>query len=173
MAIESAVYVDAVRSNSREWINSFVPHGKGPRTEYQRKANINCTLLRTAPGTAYRREIDLPLVVSLPPAAPANVAASTEVNRRFSGLKVAWKAETKHLSSSTDIAMHWAYQRIIGMGATALPLIFGEMSKQPDHWFWALRAITGEDPVPPNDRGKVKKMTAAWLEWAASQGYRW
>jgi hypothetical protein len=96
-----------------------------------------------------------------------------DLARRFAGFTTAWKAETKHLSSSSDIAMHWAYQRIIGMGSTALPLIFKEMSVRPDHWFWALRAITGVDPVQPEDRGKIKKMTAVWLRWAASEGYGW
>ena len=38
-----------------------------------------------------------------------------------------------------------------------------ELRREPDHWFWALIAITGEDPVAPKDRGKLQEMTDAWL----------
>ena len=63
------------------------------------------------------------------------------------------------------------YQKIIGMGAAALPLIFQEMKVAPDHWFWALEAITGEDPVSPEHRGNVAEMTRACLSWARDRGY--
>jgi hypothetical protein len=69
----------------------------------------------------------------------------------------------------TEIATHPAYQRIIGMGPEALPHIFRRLESGPDHWFWALRAITGVDPVPPEDRGRMVKMREAWLNWAKAQ----
>ena len=31
------------------------------------------------------------------------------------------------------------------MGKQALPLIFEELRRKPNHWFWALNAITGQD----------------------------
>jgi hypothetical protein len=34
-----------------------------------------------------------------------------------------------------------------------------------------LKAITGEDPVPNNDRGNVPQMTRAWLNWARDRGF--
>ena len=40
---------------------------------------------------------------------------------------------------------------------------------EPDHWFPALKSISGEDPVPPEDRGKVRRMTKAWLAWGEKQ----
>ncbi len=67
--------------------------------------------------------------------------------------------------------MHPAYQRIIGMGETAIPLILEEMRCCPSQWTWALRAITGADPVPKESRGKLKEMTAAWVEWGIEKGY--
>lgn len=70
-----------------------------------------------------------------------------------------------------EIAMHPAYQQIIGMGPTAIPFILSEMKEKKGHWFWALKSITGDDPVAPLDRGNVKKMTAAWLSWGREQGY--
>ncbi len=82
----------------------------------------------------------------------------------FSRLARTWKAETGHLSSVTKAAMHPAYQRIIGLGPAALPSILRELKEEPRQWFWALKAISGEDPVKPSDRGNVPKMREAWLE---------
>lgn len=90
---------------------------------------------------------------------------------RFSMLKAEWEIDTAHLSSVTEIAMHPAYQQIIGMGPIAIPLILSEMKKKPDHWFWALKSITGEDPVLQENRGKILQMTKAWLRWGIEQGY--
>lgn len=90
---------------------------------------------------------------------------------RFLSLKKEWEDNTAHLSSVTEIAMHPAYQKIIGMGPVAIPLILEEMKKKPGHWFWALKSITGEDPVLPEKRGKIKQMTEAWREWGRKQGY--
>jgi len=38
-----------------------------------------------------------------------------------------------------------------------------ELQKEPDHWFEALSAITGEDPVKPED--DFDQAVDAWLEW--------
>lgn len=92
-------------------------------------------------------------------------------NLRFSNLEKEWEDNTAGLSSITEIAMHPSYQQIIGMGTLALPLIMREMSIKPNHWFWALKSITGEDPVPPEERGNIKNMTDAWLNWGQTQGY--
>ena len=89
---------------------------------------------------------------------------------RFEGLAAQWHEQAGPLSSSTDRAMLPAYQAIIGMGETALPFIFDEMRQRGGHWFWALRAITGENPVPPEHRGNVEAMTQDWLQWARQRG---
>jgi hypothetical protein len=81
-------------------------------------------------------------------------------------LKAIWWAETAHLSSTTEICMHFAYQQIIGMGWPAVPFIIDELRKSPNLWFWALRAITGANPVPPAERGIVAAMATRWLAWA-------
>ena len=36
-------------------------------------------------------------------------------------------------------------------------------------WFWALEAITEENPVPPA-AGKVREMARAWVDWGKRQG---
>lgn len=89
----------------------------------------------------------------------------------FSILKAKWEADTALLSSITEIALHPSYQQIIGMGNNAVPLILAELRRNPGHWFWALKAVTGEDPVLPEQRGRIKEMTEAWLLWGHRQGY--
>lgn len=93
------------------------------------------------------------------------------VERNFHHLVDEWKAATALTSSGTELLLHPAYQRIIGMGKDAVRLIVAEMRREPDHWFWALKAITGEDPVAAGDRGKIDRMTASWLKWAEQRGY--
>jgi len=67
--------------------------------------------------------------------------------------------------------MHPAYQRIIGMGKDAIPIVLNEMSVRPGHWFWALRAITGENPVPAGHAGNIKAMSEDWIEWGRQHHY--
>jgi hypothetical protein len=95
----------------------------------------------------------------------------------FDELYGQWQASRKKISSiAGDITRNPFYFRIVGMGRRALPFIFSRLENetkagQPDHWFPALQAITGADPVPFEDRGKIKKMAHAWLEWATREGY--
>src|SRR5215213_9637214 len=83
----------------------------------------------------------------------------------FARLAAEWKSETEYFSSVPQIALHPSYQRIIGMGSVAVPLILRDLEETSAPWFWALRAITGEDPVPQPDRGYVDRMVRAWLRW--------
>ena len=90
---------------------------------------------------------------------------------RFLTLKTQWEADTAMMSSAAEIAMHPAYQQIIGMGETAVRLILVELKKKPGHWFWALKSITGEDPILLEQRGRMKEMTRSWLCWGKEHGY--
>ncbi len=93
------------------------------------------------------------------------------LKERFRSLVQIWQSETKFCSTAYEMAMHPAYQQIIGMGPVAIPLILHELKTEPDHWFWALRAITGEDPMPESAQGCLDKMTDAWLQWGRQHGY--
>jgi len=90
---------------------------------------------------------------------------------RFSNLAREWIESTCMLSSITEIVLHGAYQQIIGMGPTAIPFILLSMRQESNHWFWALKAITGDDPVSPEHRGKIKEMNDAWLDWGKKHLY--
>ena len=81
-----------------------------------------------------------------------------------------WKSHPR-LSSVTRIASDPVYQRIIGMGEKAVPLILRELQKEPDHWFLALHYITGADPVKSDHRGVLKLMAEDWIEWGRRHGF--
>ena len=101
----------------------------------------------------------------------AAIERARPAEETFKRLADQWHAECLLYSSITEICTNMAYQQIIGMGAEALPFIFRELQKEPDHWFWALHAITGENPVSKNAAGDLKAMTSAWLEWARHNRY--
>ncbi len=90
---------------------------------------------------------------------------------KFETNKTQWEKETKFYSSVEKIAMHPAYQRVIGMGMDAVPFILQDLHKEPKQWFWALKAITNADPVPIEDRGRVKKMASSWIAWGRDNGF--
>jgi len=69
----------------------------------------------------------------------------TQIESRFKILVEEWRCGTKNTLSLTQKFMHPAYQQIIGFGSSALPFLFKELDQYPDHWFWALKAITGSN----------------------------
>ena len=96
--------------------------------------------------------------------------ASPELQREFQRLAAQWKEQSRYLSNTAQMAMLKPYQRIIGMGWLAVPLILEELRRQPDQWFWALEAITNENPIPPEAAGKVRLMAQAWVDWGIKRG---
>lgn len=98
------------------------------------------------------------------------VVVETNVRERFEQLKNDWKVQSRYLSNTAQMAMLWPYQQIIGMGSLAVPLILAELRRETDHWFWALEAITGENPVPAEARGNVSDAAESWLQWGRQKG---
>lgn len=93
------------------------------------------------------------------------VSRQAGILHRFYALTEKWKKDTSLLSSTTEICMHPCYQQIIGLGPNVVPFILRELEREPGHWFWALKSITGEDPVRPSNRGRVREMAKDWLTW--------
>jgi hypothetical protein len=91
----------------------------------------------------------------------------------LAALAAEWKNDPRvQISGSiVDICMHPAYQRIIGKGPAAILFILRELQREPDHWFWALRATTGENPVPEEHAGRLDLMAEDWLEWGRKAGH--
>ena len=106
--------------------------------------------------------------------APVTLTHQNEVvEAAFRWLSQKWLAETRFQSSLTRITSHPAYVAIVDLGYAAVPFILRELEARPNHWFAALREITGADPVQPPERGNVKAMANAWLIWAKETGISW
>ena len=88
--------------------------------------------------------------------------------RTFQDLLEGWRRETWFLSHIQQRVLHAAYQRIIGLGWGAVPLILRELEQRPDHLLWALQAITGEDPA--RHTHDLQAGVAAWLQWGRERG---
>ncbi len=103
--------------------------------------------------------------------APRAIVVSAQVCEDFRLLVEAWQKERGSTSSTTKMLSCPAYQKIIGLGEQAIPLLLGELRRQPDFYFAALRAVARVDPVPPDARGNLRRMTEAWLRWGIDAGY--
>lgn len=93
----------------------------------------------------------------------------------FGFLATEWKQHRRG-TASLDALRDPNYVRIIGMGEKALPFIFAQLRNEvsagePDHWFAALWAITGENPIKETSQGRIFDMAADWLSWGAHRGY--
>ncbi len=91
------------------------------------------------------------------------------VEEIFEELAATWKEETMFESSATALTNHPAYLRIVGLGQHVVPMLLKSLDSKPDHWFAALSAITGADPVPLTDRGDVARMAEAWVRWGRAR----
>ncbi|TAG94436.1 MAG: hypothetical protein EAZ09_11110 [Oscillatoriales cyanobacterium] len=100
-----------------------------------------------------------------------NAGISPEIVDKFYALASDWEKEVAGLSSTAQMSQHPAYQEIINMGVKIVPLLLSELQKSPLYWLSALSAITGENPIKPEQRGRVKQMALAWIEWGRNQGY--
>lgn len=89
---------------------------------------------------------------------------------RFYRLADRWKAQPFYSPWLIEKVQHPDYQAIIAMGWEAVPFILRELTIERDHWFVALRTITGENPVPEDCYGNLPKMTARWLKWGKARG---
>jgi len=98
-------------------------------------------------------------------------AGTREPSTQFRALARQWKNETQYASHSNQMFLVPSYQRIIGLGPSAIPLILRELENEPGHWFWALAALTGENPAAQGTAGNVDAMREAWLQWGRERGY--
>ena len=94
-----------------------------------------------------------------------------EIEEKFNRLRDEWLRET--ILFSFDKLDSKPYLEIIEMGSVVVPLILKDMEKTNNHWFRALREITGAQPVSEEHRGKIKAMCRDWLEWARKEGVEW
>lgn len=92
------------------------------------------------------------------------------VEKLFSTLADTWDAQVFMTSSLEKQVLNENYQRIIGLGPTAIPLILRRLKSMGGNWFWALRAIAGEDPISADDYGDYEEMRKSWVKWGVAKG---
>lgn len=95
---------------------------------------------------------------------------SRDIRAEFEKLAEQWHDETGHMSSAISFTQHPAYLRIIAMGPAVVPFILEDLERTHGHWFVALRLITGENPIKPEDKGKVQRLAEAWIAWGRERG---
>ena len=97
--------------------------------------------------------------------------SSAELRDEFAKLVNSWKTGRHRGFDVAQMIEHPDYQRIIDMGEQAVPLILEELEREVDHWFPALRQLTGASPVPEESKGNLAKMRDAWLCWGRDEEY--
>lgn len=79
--------------------------------------------------------------------------------------------QTDNLSSSEMIRQTPAYVELKARGKSVVGPLLSALEHTPNMAFMMLLAdVTGENPVPREDRGDVEKMAAAWLRWHNKNG---
>jgi hypothetical protein len=95
---------------------------------------------------------------------------------RFESLIGQWHMERGATSLLSEMVHCPAYEKIMALGPKAIELILARLESEgddPDHWFWALQVLSGDNPVSEEDEGNLRKMAITWLRWGAEKGYVW
>jgi GAF domain-containing protein len=94
-----------------------------------------------------------------------------DIEQEFTKLADAWKEETRLFPILSDRFRNSNYCKIIELGENVVPYLIRELSRRPDHWFFALESILKLSPVKDEERGKISCMVKAWIDWGGKQGY--
>lgn len=152
------VVTDSEPASEREYWPWHVPQDDDV-VRYQKREHYYCVAASCLDPFTNRVDVQ-----ARPPAAVA-----IDDHSLFHALRNRWYVERGVTSSTTDLVTCPSYLRIIGMGASALPFILEQLVQEgddPDHWFAALEAITGANPVGFDDYGDTVAMRRAWFRWA-------
>lgn len=57
------------------------------------------------------------------------------------------------------------YAAVIGLGPRVVPLLIKDLQRSLQPWFWALKAITREDPARDVNSGDFHGIASAWIAW--------
>lgn len=93
-----------------------------------------------------------------------------DLERELAALEAEWKKDTLVSSNMEKILGHWAYRKIIALGPPVVPLLLERLRYEPDHWFYALSQITGEEPKLVNGDETFEGATEAWVRWGKQKG---
>ena len=95
----------------------------------------------------------------------ARIRVKTSLIEKFGRLVQQWREETAGFSSPTRMTSNQAYLSIVALGQPVVPLILKELRDYGGFWYPALKAITGENPIPTSALGNPRLMKNAWLNW--------
>ncbi len=95
--------------------------------------------------------------------------ATDSLRAEFSRLADQWHRETAKFSNLEKIVLHPAYQKIIGMGKDAIPLILADLKKTRGNWLWALAMIMRDDKAKPGQN--FREACDEWIRWGQRMGY--
>ena len=98
-------------------------------------------------------------------------STDNELTNKFNSLAKQWQNDVAGLSSMSQMTKHSAYQEIINLGKDVIPLLLEDLEKNPLYWLTALHNITGENPIKPEQKGRIKLMAQAWIDWGKNKGY--
>ena len=90
---------------------------------------------------------------------------------RFARLMKTWRNETGLYSVDTKKITHPAYLMIIGMGRQAIPMILADLQQRGGHWYQALEAILGYNPIQMSSPVGLSELKERWLAWGRQEGY--
>jgi hypothetical protein len=93
------------------------------------------------------------------------------LQEKFNTLATQWINDVEGMSSTVEMTKHPTYQEIVKMGESIIPLLLENLDQNPLYWLPALRQITNENPVAPEEKGKIKQIAQAWLNWGKEKGY--
>ena len=81
----------------------------------------------------------------------------------------AWKARVERFSLRRQRKSVPEFQAILAFGSAGIPVIVGDLRRDPSYLFLALESLTGEDPVYEGIRGDMPAMVGAWIQWCQSK----
>lgn len=143
-------------------------------------ANTHWTVANNVQACVIAKLSDLDLLSQM---AAGLQAISAEIERmsdyeNFQKLSAEWKRSRAGWQSfSGDLMRDPSYSQIVGMGPAAIPFMLSDFeselsSDEPiTDWFYALWAITRENPIPLESQGRPREAARAWIEWGKREGH--
>jgi hypothetical protein len=109
-------------------------------------------------------------VIASTPTDLAHQSLYSRLEQDFAFHEEKWKHDTQFTSSLSEKYLHPSYARIIGMGPAIIPFILRSLQSEIDDWFFALRALSGENIVPDDRAGDMPEMADLWISWGRARG---
>lgn len=92
--------------------------------------------------------------------------------KRFARLASDWLRETGLTSSPSKRFSHPSFLRMLAMDRhVVVPLLLRSVEREPSPLVDALAFFAEDDPVPDEDAGDLRAMSAAWLKWGKDHGF--